>query len=129
MGIKLEQARHPCVELQDNVEYIPNDIQLVYGESSFMILTGPNVSTLSLFCKGRLIHYAHEIFLSRPKMGGKSTYIRALGACVLLAQCGCFVPCAKARINLCYHLLARVGAGDLPDRGISTFMAEMIEAA
>ena len=49
MGVKLEQARHPCVELQDNVEYIPNDVQLVYGESSFMILTGPNVSRLAGF--------------------------------------------------------------------------------
>jgi DNA mismatch repair protein MSH2 len=62
-------------------------------------------------------------------MGGKSPYIRALGANVLLAQIGCYVPASKARINLCHHLLARVGAGDLPDRGISTFMAEMIEAS
>ena len=44
LGIRLEQARHPCVELQENVEYIPNNVELVYGESSFLILTGPNVS-------------------------------------------------------------------------------------
>jgi DNA mismatch repair protein MSH2 len=44
MGIRLQEARHPCVELQENVEYIPNNAELVYGESSFMILTGPNVS-------------------------------------------------------------------------------------
>lgn len=62
-------------------------------------------------------------------MGGKSTYIRALGASTVLAQIGSFVPASSARINLCHHLLARVGAGDLPDRGISTFMAEMIEAS
>ena len=41
MGIKLKQARHPCVELQDNVEFIPNDFNLVFGESSFLLLTGP----------------------------------------------------------------------------------------
>jgi hypothetical protein len=43
-GIRLEEARHPCVELQENVEYIPNNVELIHGESSFMILTGPNVS-------------------------------------------------------------------------------------
>jgi MutS domain III len=44
-GIELQQARHPCVELQDNTnttEYIPNDIKLIFGESSFLLVTGPN---------------------------------------------------------------------------------------
>lgn len=43
LGIQLEQARHPCVELQDSVEYIPNDMRLLFGESSFLLVTGPNM--------------------------------------------------------------------------------------
>jgi DNA mismatch repair protein MSH2 len=104
LGIDLKGARHPCVEMQENMEYIPNDIRLIFGESSFLLVTGPN-------------------------MGGKSTYIRALGAIVTLAQIGSYVPCTSATVNICHHILARVGAGDLQERGISTFMAEMLESS
>ena len=43
MGIELVGARHPCVELQETVDFIPNDVKLVFGESSFRIVTGPNM--------------------------------------------------------------------------------------
>jgi DNA mismatch repair protein MSH2 len=86
-GIHLVQGRHPCVELQENVDFIPNDMRLIFGQSNFLLVTGPN-------------------------MGGKSTYIRSVGAIVALAQIGSFVPCESAKMNICHSILTRVGAGE-----------------
>lgn len=48
-GIELKSARHPCVELQENVEFIPNDVNLVLDKSNFLIVTGPNSKYLLIF--------------------------------------------------------------------------------
>ena len=36
--------------------------------------------------------------LSGPNQGGKTTFLRSIGATVHLAKCGCFVPCEKCEL-------------------------------
>lgn len=39
-SLELVEARHPCLEVQDGINFIPNDVKLERGVSEFLIITG-----------------------------------------------------------------------------------------
>ncbi len=103
--LELHGCWHPVVAdmLSDGQRFVPNDCCMPAAERIW-VLTGPNMS-------------------------GKSTFLRQVALCVLLAQVGSGVPAASARIGVVDRIFTRIGAQDEIYSGQSTFMVEMVETA
>ncbi len=102
--LRIQEGRHPMVEVMIDEPFVPNDTEMDLHHRRIFILTGPNMS-------------------------GKSTFLRQVALITLMAQMGTFVPASKAHIGLVDRIFTRIGASDDLARGVSTFMAEMIETA
>jgi DNA mismatch repair ATPase MutS len=75
LRLRLLGLRHPLLEKSLGAgKYIPSDLTLS-GEQQMCLITGPN-------------------------MGGKSTFMRAVGLAVILAQMGSFVPATHAHLQV-----------------------------
>jgi hypothetical protein len=78
LRLQLPGLRHPLLEKSLGAgKYIPSDLALS-GEQQMCLITGPN-------------------------MGGKSTFMRAVGLVVVLAQMGSFVPATHAHLQVGYN--------------------------
>ncbi|MCM2466447.1 DNA mismatch repair protein MutS [Methanoculleus oceani] len=100
----IRDGRHPVVERHLPVPFVPNDTDLDAAGDQIMIITGAN-------------------------MAGKSTYMRAVALCCIMAQMGSFVPARHATVGIADRVFTRVGAFDDLASGQSTFMVEMLELA
>ncbi|MFN5324574.1 MAG: DNA mismatch repair protein MutS [Bacteroidota bacterium] len=104
--LEIKEGRHPVLEKQmkPGEAYVANDLHLDPTSQQIIVITGHNMS-------------------------GKSAILRQTALIVLMAQIGCFVPAASAKIGLVDKIFTRVGASDNISSGESTFMVEMNETS
>ena len=115
LEISLEDARHPVVEkLAAAGRFVPNDVRLDATPGADEDADDPRTRLW---------------LVTGPNMSGKSTLMRQVALCVILAQMGSFVPARRARVGVVDRVLTRVGASDNLAKGESTFMVEMKETA
>lgn len=101
--LHLNQVRHPLVEIhEERGIYVPNDVVLEREATRGVLLYGINSS-------------------------GKSSLMKSIGICVVLAQAGMYVPANSMRFTLFNELFTRVVARDHFEKGLSSFAVEMME--
>ena len=99
--IECEQLRHPIIERIINHEYVPHDISL-----------GKDL-------KGLLIYGINS--------AGKSSFMKQIGICIIMAQAGLFVPAKKCILSPYRALYTRILGNDNIYKGLSSFVLEMLE--
>jgi DNA mismatch repair protein MutS len=101
--VQAQCLRHCLIEnLQKNEIYVANDITLGKDHSDGILLYGTNAV-------------------------GKTSFIRALGIAVIMAQAGLYVPCTSFFFKPYKYIFTRILGNDNIFEGLSTFAVEMSE--
>lgn len=99
--LNVKQLRHPIIERLIDYEYVPHDVHL-------------NEITRGMMIYG-------------PNSAGKSAIMKAMGLCLIMAQCGLYVPAEEFEYNVFTALYTRISGSDNLFKGQSSFMVEMAE--
>jgi len=101
--INAKHLRHCLIEqLQNNELYVTNDINIGNGIVDGILLYGTNAV-------------------------GKTSFIRALGISLIMAQAGLYVPCSEFIYKPYNYIFTRILGNDNLFKGLSTFAVEMSE--
>jgi DNA mismatch repair protein MutS len=99
--IDVKGLRHPIIErVNDKLKYVTNDIHLND-------------------CQQGVVLYALNSC-------GKSSLLRSIGICVVMAQCGLYVPCSDMNFSPFKRIISQVDMVDNLWRGQSSFVGEMV---
>jgi DNA mismatch repair protein MutS len=101
--LELEDVRHILIQnINQNVQYVPNDCFLSIDQIIGYLLYGVNAC-------------------------GKTSYLKAVGLAVVMAQAGLFVPVTKMRFKPFRRMMTRIAGGDNLERSQSSFIVEAEE--
>ncbi|GAB5575192.1 mutS protein homolog 4 isoform X1 [Prionailurus iriomotensis] len=100
--LAIKQGWHPILEKISVEKPIANNTFITEG-SNFLIITGPNMS-------------------------GKSTYLKQIALCQIMAQIGSYVPAEYSSFRIAEQIFTRISTDDDIETNSSTFMKEMKEA-
>jgi DNA mismatch repair protein MutS len=101
--IKATDLRHCLIEkIQQSELYVANDISIGLNQTDGILLYGTNAV-------------------------GKTSFIRALGISVIMAQAGIYVPASSYNFNPYKYIFTRILGNDNLFKGLSTFAVEMSE--
>jgi DNA mismatch repair protein MutS len=101
--VSFKGLRHCLIEhLQQNEIYVTNDMDLGFNSVDGVLLYGTNAV-------------------------GKTSFIRAIGIAVIMAQAGLFVPCSSFIYKPYKYIFSRIIGNDNIFKGLSTFAVEMSE--
>ena len=103
-GFQATDLRHPLLEaIQSRTEYVKHTVSVGFGSDDFgLLLYGMNAS-------------------------GKSSLMKAIGICILLAQAGSFVPATDCKLVPFKSILTRILNQDNLWAGLSSFAVEVSE--
>ena len=105
--ILAEDLRHCLIEkIQQTELYVANDIEIGSGDDN-----------------GKL----DGILLYGTNAVGKTSFIRALGISVVMAQAGLYVPASSYKFRPYKYIFTRILGNDNLFKGLSTFAVEMSE--
>jgi DNA mismatch repair protein MutS len=101
--VKMKGLRHVLIEhLEKNELYVTNDIELGTDTVQGILLFGTNAV-------------------------GKTSLIKSIGTCIIMAQSGLYVPCSSMVYYPYEYIFTRIIGNDNIFKGLSTFGVEMSE--
>ena len=120
--IEATELRHPIIErIQEDIEYVPNDIELSSNTNSMNTnsMNTNNGNSDNIKTKG--------ILLFGTNASGKSSLMKAMGLNIIMAQAGLFVSATEFKYKPYKYLFTRINNNDNLFKGESSFAVEMNE--